>query len=58
MKIEKYVVGIISTNIYLVVNEETKETVIVDPGAYPMKVKPHQIAGTEDRGASSDTCPF
>ena len=39
MKIEKYVVGIIGTNCYLVINEETKETVIVDPGDYPMKVK-------------------
>ena len=31
MKIEKFVTGIISTNCYIVTNEETKETVIVDP---------------------------
>ena len=31
MKIEKFVTGIISTNCYVVTNEETKETVIVDP---------------------------
>ena len=35
MKIKKYVV----TNCYLVINEETKESVMVDPGAYPAKVK-------------------
>ena len=29
----------IGTNCYLVINEETKETVMVDPGAYPAKVK-------------------
>lgn len=39
MKIKKYVVGMIGTNCYLVINEETKETVMVDPGAYPEKVK-------------------
>ena len=31
MKIEKFVTGIICTNCYIVTNEETKETVIVDP---------------------------
>lgn len=39
MKIKKYVVGMIGTNCYLVINEETKESVMVDPGAYPAKVK-------------------
>ena len=39
MKIEKYVVGMIGTNCYLVINEETKDTVMVDPGAYPAKLK-------------------
>ena len=38
MKIEKYVVGMIGTNCYLVINEETKDTVMVDPGAYPAKL--------------------
>ena len=31
--------GMISTNCYLVINEETKDTVMVDPGAYPAKLK-------------------
>ena len=39
MKIEKYVVGMIGTNCYLVINEETKDTVMVDPGSYPAKLK-------------------
>ena len=39
MKIKKYVVGMIGTNCYLVINEETKEWVMVDPGAYPAKEK-------------------
>ena len=39
MKVEKYVVGIIGTNCYLIINEDTKETVIVDPGGYPEELK-------------------
>ena len=39
MKIEKYVVGVIGTNCYLVINEATKETVMVDPGDYPLKMQ-------------------
>ena len=31
MKVEKFVTGIISTNCYLVINEETGELVIIDP---------------------------
>lgn len=39
MKVEIFVTGIISTNCYVVSNEETKEAVIVDPAAYPKKLK-------------------
>lgn len=39
MKIKKFVTGIISTNCYLVINEETKEAVIVDPAAFPRSMK-------------------
>ena len=35
MKIEKFVLGAMSTNTYLVENEEKKELVIVDPAACP-----------------------
>lgn len=35
MKIEHIVVGMVSTNCYIGVNEETKECFIVDPGACP-----------------------
>ena len=52
MKIKKYVVGMIGTNCYLVINEETKETVMVDPGAYPAKVK------NETESGAFDTCTF
>ena len=38
MRIEKFSVGILGTNCYLAVNEETLETVIVDPGACPKKL--------------------
>lgn len=34
MNIKKFVTGIISTNCYLVVNEETKHAVIIDPAAF------------------------
>lgn len=33
LKIEHYIVGAVQTNCYFAVNEETKETLIVDPGA-------------------------
>ena len=39
MKIEKFVTGIISTNCYLVSNEETRQAVIVDPAAVPRALK-------------------
>lgn len=38
MRIKKIVTGIISTNCYLVVNEETKEAVIIDLAACPKKL--------------------
>ncbi len=41
MKVEKFSVGILGTNCYLAVNEETKETVIIDPGACPKKLMSH-----------------
>lgn len=34
MKIERFVLGSMGTNCYLIVNEETKELVIVDPAVY------------------------
>lgn len=33
MKVNRYVVGPVQTNCYFVINEETKELLIVDPGA-------------------------
>ncbi len=41
MKIEKFVTGIISTNCYLVINEETKQTVVIDPAACPSYLVGH-----------------
>lgn len=41
MKIEKFSVGILGTNCYLVINEETREMVIIDPGGYPKKLAEH-----------------
>ncbi len=38
MKVEKFVTGIISTNCYLVINEDTKKAVIIDPAACPKKM--------------------
>ena len=35
MKIEKFVLGSLGTNCYLIINEETKELVIVDPAICP-----------------------
>ena len=33
MRINRYVVGMLQTNCYIVINEETKECFIIDPGA-------------------------
>lgn len=41
MKIEKFVIGIVSTNCYLAINEETKQTMIIDPGACPAYLLNH-----------------
>lgn len=35
MKVEKYVTGLLGTNCYLVVNEETKQAVLIDPADCP-----------------------
>lgn len=41
MKVEKFVTGIISTNCYLAINEETKQTVVIDPAACPSYLMSH-----------------
>lgn len=41
MKIERFVMGMVSTNCYLIINEETKETVIVDPADCPQRFTDH-----------------
>ncbi len=51
MKIEIFVTGIISTNCYAVVNVDSKETVLIDPAAYPKKLKNYlQDNGLQVRG--------
>lgn len=39
MKVERFATGILSTNCYLAICEETRETVVVDPAAYPSYLK-------------------
>ncbi|WP_138264420.1 MBL fold metallo-hydrolase [[Clostridium] hylemonae] len=41
MKVEKFVTGIISTNCYLAVNEETRQTAVIDPAACPSYLMGH-----------------
>ena len=41
MKIEKFVIGMVSTNCYVAINEETKECFIVDPGVYRKEIVSH-----------------
>lgn len=41
MKVEKFSVGILGTNCYLAIHEETKETVVIDPGGCPKKLLSH-----------------
>ena len=39
MKVEKFATGILGTNTYLVINEETKQAVVVDPAALPKRLE-------------------
>lgn len=41
MKIEKFVLGSMATNCYLIINEETKELIIIDPATCPDYVVSH-----------------
>lgn len=38
MKIERYVIGMVSTNCYLVINEENRECFLVDPGDFDQRI--------------------
>ena len=38
MRINHYVVGMVQTNCYIVINDETKECFIIDPGASPKQL--------------------
>ena len=35
LRVERYVVGTVHTNCYFAVNEDTKETVVIDPDQMP-----------------------
>lgn len=48
MKVEKFVIGIIGTNCYLVINEENNEAVIIDPAACPGYFVDHIKSGGID----------
>ncbi len=39
MTIKRFLTGMIGTNSYLIVNEETKECILVDPAAYSNEIK-------------------
>ena len=41
MKVERFVLGPLGTNCYLIENEETKELVIVDPASCPKNLRDH-----------------
>ncbi len=41
MKVERFLTGIISTNCYLAINEETRQTVVIDPAASPSSLMNH-----------------
>ena len=39
MKLERLIVGPVSTNCYLIQNESTKEVIIVDPGDQAARIR-------------------
>ena len=38
LKVNQYVVGPVQTNCYFAINDETKELVVIDPGASPKQL--------------------
>jgi len=38
LKVNQYVVGPVQTNCYFIINDETKELIIIDPGASPLQL--------------------
>lgn len=38
LKVNRYVVGPVQTNCYFIINDETKELIIIDPGASPLQL--------------------
>ena len=41
MKVERFSTGILGTNCYLAINEETRQTVVIDPAACPTYLMSH-----------------
>ncbi len=39
MKIQRYVVGLYKANCYIVSDEETRETIVIDPGEYSSEIQ-------------------
>ena len=42
LKVEQYVVGPVQTNCYFAVNDETKEMILIDPGANADRLTDHR----------------
>ena len=55
LSIQIYVVGPVQTNCYFAINDDTKEVLIIDPGA---SCRESERAGIETCGNSSDTWTF
>ena len=49
MKVEQFATGILGTNTYLVINEQTKRAVVIDPAALPKRLK-NYIAEMTEKG--------
>lgn len=59
MKIEKFSLGILGANCYLLINEETKDTVVVDPGGHSKKFTAYiEEEKLNPCGNSSDSWTF
>ena len=56
LSIQIYVVGPVQTNCYFAINDDTKEVLIIDPGASAKQLA--ERAGIETCGNSSDTWTF
>ena len=59
LKVEQYVVGPVQTNCYFAINDDTKEVLVIDPGASADQTCQEDLSGKADTDRNfADTWTF